>query len=78
MSYQLREINYATLEDMQKSALSVEANLLARRARQRTKRRVAIKEEPSTSTSDTKIDSLVRTMERMMDRLQINDINPLR
>jgi hypothetical protein len=40
MSYQLRERNLATLEDMQKSAMSVEANLLARRARQRTKRRV--------------------------------------
>jgi hypothetical protein len=36
MSYQLRERNYSTLEDMQKSAVSVEANLLARRARQRT------------------------------------------
>ena len=32
MSYQLRERNSTTLEDMQKSAISVEANLLARRA----------------------------------------------
>jgi hypothetical protein len=32
MSYQLRERNYTTLEDMQKSAISVEANLLAKRA----------------------------------------------
>lgn len=58
MSYQLRERNAATLEDMQKSAVSVEANLLARRARQKTKRRVTIKEEPSTSSSDAKLDSL--------------------
>ena len=36
MSYQLRERNYATLEDMQKSVVSVEANILARRARERT------------------------------------------
>jgi hypothetical protein len=36
MSYQLRERNAATLEDMQKSVFSVEENLLARRARQRT------------------------------------------
>jgi hypothetical protein len=35
MSYQLRERNAATLEEMQKSAISVEANLLAKRARQR-------------------------------------------
>ena len=32
MSYQLRERNSTTLEDMQKSAISVEANLLAKRA----------------------------------------------
>jgi hypothetical protein len=31
MSYQLREINSTTLENMQKSAISVEANLLAKR-----------------------------------------------
>jgi hypothetical protein len=55
MSYQLRERNYATLEDMQKSVVSVEANLLARRARQRTERRVTIKEEPSTSTQMPKL-----------------------
>jgi hypothetical protein len=51
---------------------------LARRARQRTERRVTIKEEPSTSTADAKIDSLVRTMERMMERLEITDRNPPR
>jgi hypothetical protein len=60
MSYQLRERNSVTLEDMQKSVVSVEANILARRARQRTKRRVTIKEEPTTSSSDAKLDSIVR------------------
>jgi L-rhamnose mutarotase len=78
MSYQLRERNSATLEDMQKSAVSVEANLLARRARQRTERRVMIKEEPSTSSSDAKLDSLARAMERMMERLTIAERNPPR
>jgi ribonuclease HI len=78
MSYQLRERNSATLEDMQKSAVSVEANLLARRARQRTERRVTIKEEPSTSSSDAKLDSLARAMERMMERLTIAERNPPR
>jgi hypothetical protein len=34
MSYHLRERNSATLEDMQKSVVSVEENLLAKRARQ--------------------------------------------
>jgi hypothetical protein len=57
MSYQLRERNVSTLEDMQKSVISVEANLLAKRARQRSERRVTIKEEPSTSSSDSTLDS---------------------
>jgi hypothetical protein len=78
MSYQLRERNSTTLEDMQKSAVSVEANLLARRARQRMERRVTIKEEPTTSSSDAKLDSLAREMERMMERLTVAEINPPR
>jgi hypothetical protein len=78
MSYQLSERNYVTLEDMQKSVVSVEANLLARRARQRKERRVTIKEEPTTSSSDAKLESIVRTMERMMERLTIIDRNPPR
>jgi hypothetical protein len=78
MSYQLRERNTTTLEDMQKSVSSVEANLLARRARQRIEKRVTIKEEPYTSSSDDKLDSLSRSMEKMMERLTITDINPPR
>jgi hypothetical protein len=78
MSYQLRERNSTTLADMQKSAISVEANLLAKRARQRSERRVTIKEEPSTSNSDSKLDSLTRAVERMMERLTVSDRNPPR
>jgi hypothetical protein len=59
---------------MQRCVVSVEANMLAKRDRQRTERRVTIKDEPSTSTADAKIDSLVRTMER----LEITDRNPPR
>jgi hypothetical protein len=78
MSYQLRERNPTTLEDMKKCVVSVEENLLAKRARQRIERRVKIKEEPSTSTADAKTYSLVRTMERMMEILEIIDRNPPR
>jgi hypothetical protein len=78
MSYQLRERNATTREDMQKSAISVEANLLAKRARQRSERRVTIKEEPSTSTIDSKLDSVVITFELLMERTNISDKNPLR
>jgi hypothetical protein len=78
MSYQLRERNSVTLEDMQKSVVNVEENLLSRRARQRTERRVTIKEETSMPSSDAKLDSIVRSIERMMERINIVDRNPPR
>jgi hypothetical protein len=78
MSYQLGERNYVTLEDMQKSSVSIEENLLAKRARQRTERRVTIKEDPSTSSSNPKLYSIVRIMEKMMERLIITYRNPPR
>jgi hypothetical protein len=78
MSYQLRERDAATLEDMQKIAISVEANLLAKRARQRTERRVTIKEDPSTSNTDSKLDSVVRSLELLIERTSISDRNPPR
>ena len=52
IAYQLREINPETLEQMQSNVVSVEANLLARRARMRNVRRVTIEDEPSTSYSN--------------------------
>ena len=48
MAYQLRERAPLTLADMQNIALSVEANLVAKRNRTRTERRTTFKEEPST------------------------------
>jgi hypothetical protein len=75
MSYQLRERNSTTLEDMQKSAISVEANLLAKRARQRMERRVTIKEEPTTYYSDAKLYYLAREVERMMEGLTVTERN---
>lgn len=47
MAYQLTERDLATLEDMQKIAVNVEANLLAKRARARAEKKVTIKEESS-------------------------------
>jgi hypothetical protein len=78
MYYQLRERNDATLEEMQKSAISVEANLLAKRARQRTEWRVTIKEEPSTSNNDSKLDTVVRSLALLLERSSISDRNPPR
>jgi hypothetical protein len=78
MYYQLRERDVATLEDMQKCAISVEANLLAKRARQRNERRVTIKEEPPTSNSDYKMDTVVKSLTLLLERSNISDRNPLR
>lgn len=75
MSYHLRERNSQTLEGMQRYVVSVEANLQAKRERMRTEKIVTFREEESTSASEAKIDSLVRTMERMMERININDRN---
>jgi len=67
MAYQLRERDPPTLEDMQKIAMSVEANLLAKRARTKTEKKVTIKEEASS------LDHLLRKIEKMFDRFTIAD-----
>lgn len=81
MAYQLRERNPTTLEHMQTKAVNVEANLPRKRARARNERSVIIKDEPSTSFSDAKMDTLIRNIERMVDRISITErqlevINP--
>lgn len=72
MAYQLRERNLATLEDMQNNFVSLEANLLAEKSKLKTKIMVTIKEETSTS-SDVKLDTLVKTMDNMMERMTLGD-----
>ena len=67
MAYQLRERNAENLERMQTDVVSIEVNILAKKYRLRNERRVTMKEE--TSSSNTKIDHLAKTLERMMDRL---------
>ena len=52
MAYQLRERDFTTLEDMQKGALSVEVNLMEKRARMKTKKRVSFRDENAPSTSN--------------------------
>lgn len=67
MAYQLRERDPATLEDMQKIAVSIEANLLAKRARTKTEKKVTIKEEASPSYH------FLHKIKKMFDRLTIVD-----
>ncbi|MCY6525042.1 hypothetical protein, partial [Actinobacillus pleuropneumoniae] len=73
MEYQLREGDPATLEEMQENSIKVEANILAKKSKLKSERRVTIKEEPSTSTSGHKIDNLLRVVERMIQIVNIND-----
>lgn len=68
MVYQLGERNSTTLGGIQKNVVSVEANLLSKKAKLRIEKRETIKEEPS-SSSDVKIDTLVKTMEKPMERI---------
>lgn len=63
---------------MQSNVFKVEANLLSKKSKLKTERRVTIKEEPSSSSSDLKIDNLVKTMEIMMERMTVVDITPPR
>jgi len=57
---------------MQKNDVSVEANLLAKKSKLRVKKRMTIKEEPS-SSSDVKLDTLVKNMVRVMERMTLTD-----
>lgn len=75
MAYQLRERYPTTLEDMQNNAVRVEANLMIKKSQlkhKKPKKRVTIKEEPSSSTN-LKLDSLMITMERMADQMIKSD-----
>ena len=70
MAYQLRERDSGTLEDMQKIAVNVEANLHAMRARTKAEKKVATKEEVSTS------DQVLHKMENMFERLTLDKLEP--
>ena len=72
-----RERRSATLADMMNDAIEVEVNLMASKKGKYIFDAKIVKEEaqPSTSqsTSDAKIDSVLRIMERMMKRFVEND-----
>jgi len=65
MAYQLRERAPQTSADMQNIAISVQANLIAKRNRARIERRTTFKEEPS--AFEQKLDSIIKGMDRLGD-----------
>ena len=68
MAYQLRERDFETLEEMQKGALSVEVNLMEKRARMKAEKRVSFREEYTPSTSNSNME---RMMEETMKEMSI-------
>jgi len=58
---------------MQANAIKIEANISTKKAKLKSERKVTIKEEPYTSTSDHKIDNLVIVVEKTMQIININD-----
>ncbi len=70
MAYQLRERKSDAMEDMQKITVSVEANLLTKRARAKAEKKVTVKEESSS------IDHLLRKVEQMLERVELDKLEP--
>ena len=78
MTYQLRDKDPPTLEEMKKVAIRAEANLAEKRARTRSERKVIYRDEVSTSAPslDPRIDDLVRSMAKIWEKISEN--TPLR
>lgn len=68
MAFQLRERNPPTLEDMQSIAVSIEANLLSKRAMARSESRIPLKEE--SSSFEQKLDAIIKGIDRLGDRVE--------
>ena len=71
----LRERRSATLADMMSDVIEVEINMMSsKRGRYKVEAR-KVKEEPqaSTSSSNPKFDSLMKVMEKLVDKLSINN-----
>jgi len=73
MAYSLRDRDPPTLEDMQKIAVSVEANLNDKRARMKAEKRVTIKEDASTSNQVLRE---VEQMKRALENLNLSKPEP--
>ena len=66
----LRERKFATLADMMNDAIEVEINMMSsKRGKYKSKTR-RVKNEPQ-SSSDSKFDSMMKVMEKLVDKLSI-------
>jgi hypothetical protein len=72
MTFQLRKRNTATLEEMKKIVVDVEANLLDRREKLEAEEKDRTKNEQMTS-SEVKLDVLANTIREMMQKISRKD-----
>jgi len=68
MAYQLKERAPNSLAEMQNVAVTMEANLIAKRNKARNERRTTFKEEPS--ALEQKLDVIINGMHRLGDRVE--------
>lgn len=69
----LRERESTTLVDMQNDAINVEVNMVATKKSKMGKAKLKEEEKPSSSTPEDKLDSMMKTMEKLMDRLDLGN-----
>ena len=69
MAYPLRERESSTMEDMQKIAVSVEGNLLSKRARVKAEKKTTVKEESSS------MDQLLKKLEQMLEWVNLTSLS---
>ena len=67
----LRVRESPSLEEMQNDAMKVEVNMIT--AKNSNMGKTKLKEEDKPSTSDDKFDSMMKKMEKMMDRLALGN-----
>jgi len=67
----LRERESASLADMQNDAIKVEVNMLAAKKSKMAKTKIKEEEKPSTSAQEEKFETMMKTMEKLMDRLAL-------
>ena len=69
----LRERESPSLAEMKHDAVKVEVNLIAAKKSKMGKTKLKEEEKPSSSTSQDKLDSMMKTMENLMDRLALGN-----
>ena len=70
MAYELRDKEYTTLEDMQKGAVNIEENLIEKRAKLRSEKRVTYRDDNVASTSDPNNERMCRGVEEMKQMIK--------